>query len=284
MTTDCNIDDQLQNVIELISLPEIYIKFNQLMDDPTADNDDFARLVQLDPSLTAKLLQVVNSAYFGLSGQINSVNRAVNMIGIQQLHIMVLSIYAVSAVSALTFPKDIVDLKSFWRSSLLSATLSRDLAMHLKLRPYDRFFMLGLLHEIGHLVLYSTLPDLARQTVDLAEQQQLQITIAEQEVLGCHYGQIGAKLMEHWQLPQEFQFLTQYQPTPQQTAEAQPEASLLHIAHAFAHRQFINNEVEIGALVVPVAWQATGLSEAAVEPFLDKALSACAEMEKMLMP
>ncbi len=271
------------DAIELISLPEIYLKFNQLMDDPAATNDDFARLIQLDPSLTAKLLQVVNSAYFGLSGQISNVSRAVNMIGIQQLYIMVLSIYAVSAVSSLAFPKDIVDLKSFWRSSILSAAISRDLAQQMKLRPYDRFFILGLLHEIGHLVLYSALPDLARQTVDLAEQKELSITEAENQILGCHYGQIGAKLMMHWQLPEEFQVLTQYQPTPQQSPGARQETSLLHIAHAYAHRQFIDEQSDIKTMVDPVAWEATGLSEATVEPMLDNALKTCAEMEKTLL-
>ncbi len=277
------VENQLQEVTELISLPEIYLKFNQLMDDPAADNDDFARVVQLDPSLTAKLLHVVNSAYFGFSGEINNVARAINMIGIQQLHIMVLSISAVSAVSSLTFPKDIVDLKSFWRSSLLSATLARDLAQQLKLRPYDRFFILGLLHEIGHLVLYATLPDLARQTVDITRDRHVSIAEAEQEVLGCHYGQIGARLMQHWQLPQEFQILTQYQPTPQQTAQARRETSLLHIAHACAYKQFIDTAAEVSALVDPVAWEATGLDEESIEPLLGNALKTCAEMEKIIL-
>lgn len=277
------LESQLQEVTELISLPDIYIKFNQLMDDPTSDNEDFAKLVQLDPSLTAKLLQVVNSAYFGFAGEISNVSRAVNMIGIQQLHIMVLSISAVNALSTLTFPQDIVDLKAFWRSSLLSATLSRDLAQQLGMRPYDRFFILGLLHEIGHLVLYNALPDLARRAMGVTRDKNVSITDAEQEVMGCHYGQIGARLMQYWQLPEEFQVLTQYQPTPGQSPQVQRETSVLNISHGFAYRQFIDQQAQLDELIDPIAWEATGFSERDVEAILGDALKSCSEMEMIIL-
>jgi HD-like signal output (HDOD) protein len=278
-----SIESQLQEVTELISLPEIYLKFNQLMDDPSAGNEDFARLVQLDQSLTARLLHVVNSAYFGFAGEITSVSRAINMIGLQQLNIMVLSISAVSAVSSLTFPRDIIDLKSFWRSSLLSATLSREIAQRLGLRSFERFFILGLLHEIGHLVLYATLPALARQTVELTRTQNLTVADAEQQVLGCHYGQIGARLMQHWKLPEEFQLLTEFQPTPARAPQAEVEASLLHIAHAYAHRQIIEPECELDSLIEDEAWEATGLSGVAIDPLLEKALAKCRDLEKVIV-
>lgn len=275
--------DQLQKVTELISLPEIYLKFNRLMDDTTADNEDFAQVVQMDPNLSAKLLQVANSAYFGFSGEIKSVSRAIKMLGIQQLHIMVLSISAVNALSALSFPKDIIDLKSFWRSSLLSAALARDIAQHLNLRPTDRFFILGMLHEIGHLVLYSSFADLARQTLEISKENEVSIAEAELQVLGCHYGQIGAGLMEQWKLPEDFQFLVRYQPTPGEAGKHRLEASLLHLAHAYAYAQFIDSEVEASTLVDPLAWEMTELDEESIAPIVAKALSTCVEMEKVIL-
>jgi len=279
----CSFENQLQQVTELISLPEIYLKIHQLMDDETSDIDDFARVIRLDPNLSAKLLTAVNSAYFGFAGEITSISRAVNLIGIQQLHIMVLSISAVTAVSSLDFPKDIVDLKTFWRSSLLSGTLSRLLAQHLEVRPNERFFILGLLHEIGHLVLYANFPQLARQSIQLAEENNINIDQAEQQVLGSHYGKIGALLMENWKLPASFQNLTQFQPTPQQASEDQLETSILHIAHAFAHKQFIDSDRELSDLIDPTAWQATGLSEEVVHPILQQALVTSAELEKVIL-
>ncbi len=274
---------QLEQVTELISLPEIYLKFHRLMDDDKSDTDDFARVIQLDPNLSAKLLKAVNTAYYGFSGEVSSISRAVNLMGIQQLHVMVLSISAVTAVSALNFPEDIVDLKTFWRSSLLSGTLSRLLAVKLQVRPVEQFFVFGLLHEIGHLVLYANFPQLARESIKLAEEKEMSIDQAEQQVLGCHYGKIGAGLMENWQLPTSFQNVTQYQPTPQQTNEDKLETSILHIAHAYAHKQFIACDGDLMDLIDPVAWQATGLTEELVEQTLLDALAASAELEKSIL-
>jgi len=276
-------ENQLQQVTELISLPEIYLKIHRLMDDPTSDIDDFARVVRLDPNLSAKLLKAVNSAYYGFGGEITSISRAVNMIGIQQLHLMVLSISAGTAVSSLDFPKDIVDLKTFWRSSLLSGALSRRLAQQLLIRPSERFFILGLLHEIGHLVLYANFPQLARESIQLAKDGDLPIEQAEQQVLGCNYGKIGAKLMQSWQLPASFQNLTQYQPTPQQATDDRLETSILHIAHAFAHRQFIECNGELADLIDPIAWQVTGLTEDVVQHTLQEALVISSELEKIIL-
>lgn len=274
---------QLDQVTELISLPEIYLKIHALMDDSTSDIDDFARVIRLDPNLTAKLLKAVNSAYFGFAGEINSISRAVYMMGIQQLHLMVLSISAVTAVSALDFPEDIVDLKTFWRSSLLSGTISQLLAQQLQVRPSERFFILGLLHEIGHLVLYAKFPQLARETSQLAKTNAISIDQAEQQVLGCHYGNIGAKLMEQWQLPASFQALTNFQPTPNQATEDQLETSILHIAHAFAHRQFIEQAEEPDISIDPFAWQATQLSTDQVQKILQPAIDMSADLEKVIL-
>jgi HD-like signal output (HDOD) protein len=118
-------EQRLEQVTELISLPEIYLKIRRLMEDPTSEIDDFAEVIRIDPSLSIAVLKLVNSAFFGFAGQIDNISRAVNMIGIGQLHNMVLGI---SSISALSFPNDIWPLRAFWRSSLFSGVLSRILA------------------------------------------------------------------------------------------------------------------------------------------------------------
>ena len=108
---------ELNKVTELISLPEIYLKFRRLMASPTSDIVDFADIIKMDPALSSKVLKVVNSAFYGFSSPVENLTQAVNMIGISQLHNMVLG---VSAISTLDLPNDFVALKSLWRSSLFS--------------------------------------------------------------------------------------------------------------------------------------------------------------------
>lgn len=273
-------EKELQQVTDLISLPEIYLKIQSLMDDPTSDIEDFSRVIGVDPNLSAKILQLVNSAYFGFAGSIESISRAVKLIGIGQLHMMVLGI---SAVSSLDYPNDIVPLKSLWRSSLFCGCLSRELGLHLNLRGGERLFIIGLLHEIGHLVLYAKFPEQAKQVLQHAAEQALRIEQAEQELLGCHYGEIGAKLMAQWKLSEDFQNLIRCQPNPGQAEDNQVETAILHIAHAYAQKQLIEPELPLHETIDNAAWAITGLSPDIVQQNLDAALSKSADMEKVII-
>jgi HD-like signal output (HDOD) protein len=273
-------EQRLEQVTELISLPEIYLKIRHLMEDPTSEIDDFAEVIRIDPSLSVAVLKLVNSAFFGFSGQIDSISRAVNMIGIGQLHNMVLGI---SSISALSFPNDIWPLRAFWRSSLFSGVLSRLLAEKLSIKQNDRLFVIGLLHEIGHLVLYARFPEEARLTIQTAQDNGLEIHSAEQKVLGCHYGQIGAKLMAQWQLSNEFQLMTRYQPTPGKASDLPVETAILHIAHGHAHRQFGDGENSLDELIDPVVWEMTQISQQQVEESLEAARTISADMESVLL-
>ena len=89
-----DIQQQLQEVTELISLPEVYLKMRRLMDDPASDIYDFAEVISVDPNLSTRVLKVVNSAYFGFPEPVDSISRAINMIGLGTLHNMVLGISA----------------------------------------------------------------------------------------------------------------------------------------------------------------------------------------------
>ncbi len=276
-------DNKLQQVAELISLPEIYLKINRLVDDPNSNIDDFAEVIKLDANLTAKLLNMVNSAYFGFTGEISRLSTAINMLGIHQLQIMVLSISTVNSASALNFPKDIVDFKTFWHSNLLSGTLSHLLAKQLKIRSPEDLFILGLLHEIGHLFLYSQFPEQSRQAIQLSNENELTIVKAEQQLFNYHYGEIGAKLMGNWHLPERFLHSIRLQPTPEQADENKVEISVLHIAHAYAHKQFIETDKELEQLIHPIVWDVTHLTPDLIEQTLESAITASAEMEIALL-
>ena len=91
-TFNDNIQKEVNDVISLISLPEIYLKVRQLMDDETSSIDDFTNVIQLDPNLSAAVLRMVNSVYFGLSKKIDSLSQSINIIGIGQLYNMVLAV------------------------------------------------------------------------------------------------------------------------------------------------------------------------------------------------
>lgn len=274
------IEKRLQEVTELISLPEVYLKLRRLMDDPRSDIYDFAEVISVDPNLSSRVLKVVNSAYFGFPEPVDSIARAVNMLGIGQLHNMVLGI---SAMSSLELPNDIMPLNTFWRASLFAGVLARLLGERMKLVTSEHLFIAGLLHEIGHLVLYSKFPLQALAARQIAEQQGKQIHEAEMQLLGCHYGDIGAMLMANWNLPDNLQILTRNQPVPADADALKIETTLMHLAHACAYIEATDSDTAADTSFDAEIQALTGLSQMEFEYSLEEARSISADMEKVIL-
>ncbi|NOS73546.1 MAG: HDOD domain-containing protein [Methyloglobulus sp.] len=275
-----SLEKTLKEIEGLISLPEIYLKFRQLMDDPNSSNEDFSALVGCDPNLSATVLKIVNSALFGFPGQIDNISRAINLLGIGQLHDMVLG---TSAIASLDFPNDIVPLKTFWRSSLFSGVLARLLASQLKIQDSECFFVIGLLHEIGHLILYAKYREQSIQAIANFNEGNQTLAVAEQNILGFHYGQAGANLMAQWRLPTKFQVMTYYQPTPTDAPLHPLGTALIHLAHGYAQKYLVNTGQNIERLIVPEAWKILDLNPKQVEITLEKAKQVSADMEKAIL-
>ena len=250
------------------------------MDNPNSDIGDFSEVVGCDPNLAGTVLKVVNSAFFGFPGQIDSISRAVNLLGIGPLHDMVLG---ASAMAALDYPNDIVPLKTFWRCSLFSGVLARLLANQLNIRKSDSLFVIGLLHEIGHLIIYSKYPEHAKQTIASQRETNQMIHVAEQSALGFHYGQVGARLMAQWPLPLNFQVITYYQPTPAYAPEHPLATAVLHLAHGYAHDIYSETGQTLEQLILPDAWEILNLMPEQIETTLEKAQEASSDMEKAIL-
>ena len=150
------------------------------------------------------------------------------------------------------------------------------------MRQSENLFIAGLLHEIGHLVLYAKFPDLAHKTINTARENGLSIRQAEEQVIGMHYGQIGALLMSQWNLSEHLQEITSAQPTPQTDDQYARETALLHIAHAYAAQSVTDGELNLDELVDPAAWQISQITSQQVEDAMSGALETCNEMEQVI--
>ena len=260
-----DIEQKIQEITGLITLPEIYLKIRRLIEDEHSEIDDFAELIIVDPDLSTRVLRLVNSAYFGFPEPVDSITRAINMIGIDQLHNLVLS---ASAMSSLELPNDILPLKPFWHNSLYTGVLTQQMALNLNLERSDRLFIAGLLHEVGHLVLCAKLPDHARETIRRSVQTGQPMHEIQLEMLGCHYGDIGAMLLENWNLPAELQMLVRFHPTPELAPESRLETALLHLAHAYAGQNVAANPLDADALVDRQVRQTIALAQPAINDCL----------------
>ncbi|MEH8017794.1 HDOD domain-containing protein [Rheinheimera muenzenbergensis] len=186
-----------QSVADLFALPEGYLRVKQLMDSDTASLDEIADVILLDPVLTSKLLKLANSAIYSLPYQVESVSKALLVLGKTQVYNLVLSIGIASACSRVD--TSAIDLERFWEQSINAALIAKFLAQQCQLKPADRYYVAGLLHNIGEMVVLNFDAEQAKQCQQYsAEVRPWQL---QQSLLGFTYAECGAELLHLWQLP-----------------------------------------------------------------------------------
>ncbi|MFW5451373.1 MAG: HDOD domain-containing protein [Methylophagaceae bacterium] len=229
-----DVEALVNDVSVLVSLPEVYLKIRELMDDLDSRLDDFSLVINTDPALAATVLKVVNSAYYGLSGQVTEISRALNLIGIGQLHDLALTI---SAVGSLELSNDVEAVTVFWKRSIFCGMFSKLLGEHLGLKNAETLFIAGLLHEIGRLILFIKYPEESKQAISFARANNQSLTEIELEIFGTDFGKIGQVLMAQWKLPHKIQNIIGYQLDPSAATEYTLETNIIH----FAHKASVNN-------------------------------------------
>lgn len=194
---------QLRQVVGEISTlpspPDVAVRLQELLATSEPSLDAVAALVATDPALSAKILQLVNSAFFGLGQRLTSVRDAVSYLGINVLSKLALALSAFDAVGGGAVPGSF--LLAEQAHALRHAGLVRDLLPDGPL-AHDAFIV-GLLHDIGILVLVSGLPDEHRRARHLAIDEGLELSEAERHVFGTSHAEVGAHLMSLWGLPVE---------------------------------------------------------------------------------
>lgn len=220
--------DLVAGVRDLVSLPEAYLKIQALLREPESTIGDFARAVQSDPGLAARVLRVANSAFFGVSRKVETISLAVNLMGISRLHDLVLTTAVIGTFNSL--PITGMDMATYWRRSIHTGILGRLLASECGLFDSERLFVGGLLHDIGHLVMYLRLPAESAGALAASRERAVELAAAERELLGFHYGEVGAELMRSWQFPASLQEMCGMHPEPWLAQEFGRECSLVHLA------------------------------------------------------
>ncbi len=189
----------IQEAENLPSLPTVAIEVLRLSRDDNAEIDDLGRAISSDPALSAKILKVANSAQYCSGSPITSLNGAIELLGMKAVNLMALSFSLVGDLHD-SGSDDQFDYAKFWRYSLTTAVAARSLS-NLVASPYhDEAFICGLLGRIGQLVMAKCLPDEYSRVIALASSD-LPTAELERENLGFDHLQVGAMLLNSWQLP-----------------------------------------------------------------------------------
>ena len=226
--------ERLGNIETLYSLPEVYYQLRETLDNPDFYMEDVVSVISSDPGMTARLLRLVNSAFYGFTSKIYSVSHAIGMIGIQTLQDLVLATSVTKTFSGMS--SDLMNMDIFWYHSVHRGVVARLLASRCGVFDSERLFVTGLLSEIGHLVMYQQLPELSQQSILRSRTESVPLHEVEREIFGFNYAQAGGELTRVWRLPGILQDAIKYQLDPTESEDHPLAASIVHVARAMSTR------------------------------------------------
>ncbi len=229
-------DQLLVDAETLFSLPDVYLRIRETLNDPDAGLADMAAIITLDPALSARFLRMANSAMFGLRNEVGSVSHAVNLLGAQLIHDVVLATSVAELFDGMEGGH--MDVVQFWRESVQLAVTSKATALTLDLPGAETLFLHGLLADIGHMVIYQKLPGLAEQAFERAANSCRPVHLVEREMFGLDHAEVGGALADLWQLPREMADCIRYQYRPEADVVLAQDIAVVNVARfvAFSYR------------------------------------------------
>ena len=190
--------DIVDHETSLVSFPDIYFKIKEVLESKTCSASDLARIVSTDIGLSAKILRLVNSPFYNFTSKIDSIDRAISLVGDREVSTLALGVSAINFFKDI--PPELIDMRVFWRHSLSCAIYSKLIAAAIDL-PGESFFTAGLLHDAGRLIIFKNMPYGSVQTLLTARSEMLPLVEAERQVLGYDHTQVGDLLFKEWQMP-----------------------------------------------------------------------------------
>jgi putative nucleotidyltransferase with HDIG domain len=255
----------IENIEDLVTLPEVALRIARMVDDPTASATDMGREISRDAALTARLLRIANSPVFGQQGKIATVSRAIAILGVHQVRDLTVGITAVRNFDGIG--NELVTMASFWRHSVFCAVAADQIAAHRGGRRGDTPFVAGLLHDIGQLVIFNRIPELAREALLMSVDSvdDLGLHLCERKVMGFDHGAVGAALARSWRMPAALQECIEFHHQPDDARDFPTEVATIHIANGVAVLAEIgSNDMNDAPAMSTAALRATRLDAAAI--------------------
>ncbi|MES9862816.1 MAG: HDOD domain-containing protein [Candidatus Thiodiazotropha sp. LLP2] len=272
----------VQNLDHLVSLPDVCIKVNQLLGSGDYSASEVADIIIQDTDISARILRLVNSPAFGQRSKIETLSRAVTLMGADELRNLVLATAAQSTFVGI--PDEMVNMTDFWSHSVTTGVMAKTLAEHCNVLHSERLLVMGVLHDIGRLVVYLSLPTESRDILHITGGDNWILPETEQEILGFTHLDVGAELMRSWHLPESFIEVAGYHNAPENAVENPLEVSLVHIAKAVANGHMVGLSVdEMLWAITPATWETTGLTAESVAPMVDEMVAKSEEAMSLIL-
>lgn len=207
------VNKAVQEISHIATLPEVTLRIIDLVEDPSSTAQDLNKLITNDPALCSRILKVVNSAFYGLPGQIGSINRAIVLLGLNAVK----NIAIATSLAKLFRGGELCpnfSARDLWVHSTAVATAAKLLADAASIGLSDEAFLAGLLHDVGIMVEMQAGRHKLIEVFERLPQAKTPFIGVEDEVLGANHQDFGRALCERWKFPKSFSYVTGYHHRP----------------------------------------------------------------------
>lgn len=271
------------NAKSLASFPAIVDQITTEIRNPRSSIHTLSDIIMQDTGLAGRLLHLANSSFYGFSAKVTTVSQALNIIGFNQLRDLSMATSVVSMFKGI--PPELVNMESFWRHSLGCGIAARILATYRREANIERFFVAGLLHDVGRLIIYQQIPVEAKAILEKRDTSNQLLVEVEQEELGFTHADVGGLLLQQWKLPQPLVEAVGLYHSPGRPTLYAVEVAIVHVA------DIISNAMELGTsgerYVHPMsekAWKRLELGADIMEQLPDEVDVQFNSVVKLFMP
>lgn len=215
---------------DLPTLPIVFQELFERMQDPDAQVSELSEIIAKDQALTAKILKLVNSAFYGHASQISTINRAVIIMGFQAVRSAALGVSVVEHFKGLESAAEAFDLARFWRHSIGVSCIAKHLSMVLNVNEPEDAFVAGLLHDVGKLIMLQHFAEDVDDLTRAAEEQQLTWRACEEVLFPINHATIAKALFRAWSFPAPVVEAVFCHHNPEMASRHATLASLVHMA------------------------------------------------------
>lgn len=262
--------DLIRNDVQVATLPLILIKLNEVTNNPYSSVLDMGKIIGEDQGLSARLLKLSNSPFYSFPSKVETITQAVTVIGTQQMVDIVLATSVMDMFKGIS--KDLVTMESFWRHSIACGIVARILAVYRRESNVDRFFVAGVLHDIGRLIMYTKMPEKAGEIMKRCRKnRELQYKV-EQETLNFNHADVGEVLLREWKLPLSLREMVAFHHAPMRAMHFPLEAAITHVADIIAHALQFGSSGETFVPPLDVeAWERLEFTPGLLAPTIEQA-------------
>ncbi|MBV5339957.1 MAG: HDOD domain-containing protein [Deltaproteobacteria bacterium] len=255
-TTIENIVDETGTVY---SLPLFYEHLNEAINHPRCSTYDISRIITEDQGLTARLLRLANSPMFGCYAKVDSITKAVTILGTQQLRDLALAASVMGVFKDI--PEELLNMSSFWQHSIACGIIARSLAVYRREANVERLFVAGMLHDVGQVVLAAARPEVSRELLEAQRDTGRLYLNLERERLGFDHADLGGALLKKWKIPASIGEPVACHHNPGTAEQFRLETALIHLSDIICQAMELGRGAGRG--VPPLdepAWDRLGLS------------------------